>query len=172
MQRIGKWCVGMAVVALATSIGAGQQRTEQPLDNDFLAKIAACNHAEVEIGKLAATRASSEKVKDFAQNLVKEHQKVHERVADLMKNRKIAMLTGLDKDGQAQVQKLTKLEGKEFDRTFLNDAITEHRTAITLFENQIKNGKDKDISTFAQETLPALQNHMKRAEELAKTADK
>ena len=38
-------------------------------------------------------------------------------------------------------------------------------------ENQIKQGKDEDVSAFAKDGLVGLRKHLKMAEELAKTSD-
>jgi len=60
------------------------------------------------------------------------------------------------------------LEGSEFDRAFLDHMIREHKTAISVFENQAKNGREADIRDYAKELLPDLRKHLKKAEELAK----
>jgi len=143
-----------------------------PLDKEILGKTAEANNAEVEVTKLVEKRADSSLVKDYAKNVQKDHQAAAEKIGALMKAHKLGAVVGLDRGAQEQVKRLSGLAGKEFDQAFLQHMVGEHKKAITLFENQAKNGKEKDIRDFAMELTPDLRRHLQRAEELIKTASK
>jgi len=44
--------------------------------------------------------------------------------------------------------------------------VKDHETAVTLFEQQSKDGKDDDLRAWAKKTLPALRDHLKMARDL------
>jgi predicted outer membrane protein len=41
-----------------------------------------------------------------------------------------------------------------------------HKDAVTLFQNEAKNGKDGEARAWAEKTLPTLQEHLKMATEI------
>jgi putative membrane protein len=153
------WCAG----------GARGEDPAQPLDDNFLIKAAAADNAEIQTSKLADSRASTQQIKDFAAQVVKDHEKSADRLAKVIKNRKVAIVSGLEKENRDQIDRLSKVRGDQFDREYLHWMVMTHTNAISMFENEAKNGKDAEIRSFADETLPTLREHLKRAEELAKT---
>jgi putative membrane protein len=171
MKRFGTLLAALLVYVLIGGSQAGE-KTARPLDKDFLIKVASAHNAEIEISKLADKHAGSADVKDFANMLVKEHKSAYDQMGELLKNRKIGVVAGLEKETRDELKRLGKLEGAEFDREYLNCMIREHKTAIGIFENQAKNGQEADIRGYAQEMLPDLRKHLKKAEELAKKSGK
>ena len=160
--------LGLAVVvASAVSTVVGGQKS-QSLDRDFLIQAASANHAEIAINQLAYKKAVSTPVKDFADMLVKDHQSAYDQLAELLKNRKLGVVTGLEKNTKDTLDRLGKLEGKDFDREYLQCMIREHKNAVALFEGQANNGKEADIREYAKRLLPSLQKHLKKAQELNK----
>jgi putative membrane protein len=141
----------------------------QPLDDNFLIKAATTDNAEIETSKLADKRSGSQQVKDFAAQVVRDHEKSSDRLAKVIKNRKVAIVSGLEKETRDEIDRLSKLQRGEFDREYLRWMVKTHKAGVSVFENQVKNGKDAEIRSFADETLPTLREHLKRAEELAKT---
>lgn len=152
------------------TLGGG--KTNRPIDNDFLIKVATCNHAEVEYAKLADKRAGSAKVKDFAANLVGDHKTANDKLAELLKTRKVGVVAGLEKETREKVQRLAKLEGAEFDREFLKSVIQDHKEMIALVDNQVAKGQEADIRRYAKDSLPGLRKHLTTAQELEKGASK
>jgi len=160
------------IVGGLTANTYGGDKSDQPLDKDFIVKVASCNNAEVEITKLADKRSSSTDVKDFAAEVQKDHKAAQQKLAELLKSRKFGVATGLEKETREEIKRLSAMEGKEFDRAFVQHMITEHKKAISTFENQVKNGKESDVSDYAKEMLPGLRKHLTKAEDLAKTTNK
>ena len=155
---------------LMTGASAGEKNA--PLDNDFLIKVASCHNADIEISKLADKRSASSPVKDFASMLIKEHKTSYDRVGMLLKTRKLGVVTGLEKETRDELKRIGGLEGNDFDRAYLQCMVKEHKYAIRFFENQVKNGKEQEIRSFAQEMLPDLRKHLTKAEDLQKTVVK
>jgi putative membrane protein len=171
MKLLGNLMAVLLGCGLTIATRAGE-KTDGPLDKDFLVKAAVANNAEIEVSKLAESRANSTQVKEFAAMLKKEHKAAYDKLGDLFKNRKIGVAAGLEIETRDEIKRLSKLQGNEFDRAFLQHMIRDHKRAISLFENQAKNGQDRDIRTYAKELLPDLRNHLTMAEEVAKTVAK
>lgn len=171
MKLRGNAVAGAIIFALASATQADDPG-DRPLDKDFLVKVATCSNAGLEISKLAEKKASSPEVKEFAVMLNKEHKAAYDKLGDLLKNRKVGTLAGLEKETRDEIKRLGDKEGKEFDRAFLEHMIREHKKAIAMVENQAQNGKEADIRDFAKGVLPDLRKHLKKAEELATNSSK
>ncbi len=165
MQRIQ---ILLSVVLLVSWSGiARAAKDDKILDDNFLVKASSCTHALIHISKLADKHAASPKVKEFAAEMVKEHQNCMDKLAEIIKNRKIAVVTGLEKE-KAEMDRLSGLQGSDFDRAYMKWVIEKHKDAAKLLETQIKEGKDADTTALAKEALPKIKRHLKHAEQIAK----
>jgi putative membrane protein len=167
MKRVGI-LMSASVVCWMVGGARGDDPAKLPLDNDFLVKAATCNHAVIVISKMAETQGSPD-VKAFAVHVGKEHQACYEKLAGLLKTRKLGVVSGTEAETKAEIKLLGGLKGADFDREYLKWVIAEHRAGVSIGENQIKLGKEADIRAFAKEGLEMGRKHLQKAEELAKT---
>lgn len=141
---------------------------EKPLDKEFLVAMHSCCNAMDRTIGLVERRASSNEVKEFAKKLKVDHDKLSKKLGETIKDKKIAAVAGLDKAVNEKIAALGKLEKAEFDKAFLKNVVEGHEKAIKMAENQKTNGKDKDITAFAEDLLTTLKEHLKKAKELQK----
>jgi len=167
MRRVGILLSASVVCWLAGGTRADDS-VKLPLDNAFLIKVAPCNHAAIVIGKMAQEQGSPD-VKAFAVRLVKDHEASNDKLADLLKTRKVGVVSGTEAETKAAIKRLGELKGTDFDREYLQWVIKEHRAGLPLLENQAKMGTDTDVRAFANGTLETNRKHLQKAEELAKT---
>jgi putative membrane protein len=160
------------VAALALVITAPARAGEPPAggtDTKFANMAARDGEAEVIAGKLAAEKASSEDVKKFGQQMVDDHTKANEELKSIAKSKNIdlekAQAQGTKK-GERISQKLSKLEGADFDKGYVMVMLKEHESAVKQFEGESKNGQDEELKAFAAKTLPTLQHHLEMVKEL------
>jgi predicted outer membrane protein len=69
-------------------------------------------------------------------------------------------------DHQKMMNKMGKLSGADFDREYMKQQVADHDKAVSLFEKQSKNGKDSELRSFADRTLPTLKEHQQTARDL------
>jgi putative membrane protein len=163
MQRT----IALLTVAAVAFWGGNVRAADQPLDNDFVIKTSSCEHACVEMAKMGEKQANSPKVKEFAARLAKDHQGCYDKLSEVIKNKKIVVVAGFEKDTKSEMDRISKLSGPDFDREFLKWVIASHKDAVARFEAQANNGKDADIAKFAKDTLSGIRAYLKEAEELA-----
>jgi putative membrane protein len=156
-----------AWVPLAKADKATIDRSTPGGDQRFVVSASALGIAEVNFGKLAATRASNPEVRKFAQEMVEQHTKANKELNDLAFNKKWSLAANVDRDHQAEYDRLSKLEGAEFDREYLKWQIKDHEQAISLFEDEAKNGDDAQLKEWCNKVLPHLREHLKTARKLA-----
>ena len=171
MKKLSGFAVACAAIVVSMH-AANAQNAAQKLDNDFLVQAAVCENAEIEISKLAASRANSKAVKDFAEMMVKEHKASYDKLAGLLKDRKIGVVAGTEKETRDAISKLKELEGAAFDRAYLKQVIDNHKKALSMCEAQVEKGTQNDIKAHAKDCLPHVRDHLKKAEELHKTVSR
>lgn len=129
--------------------------------NNFAMKAANGGMLEVELGRLAQEKAQSQDVKDFGAMLVKDHTKASEELKTLATLKNITLPATLGEDEQKDVNDLTKLSGKEFDKKFVSMMVDDHKDDIDLFKKAAEDKEtDSEIKAFAAKTLPTLQKHL------------
>ncbi len=136
-------------------------------DRDFLTQAAHGGMAEVELGKVAASKGPDEQVRQMGQKLVNDHTKANEQLMSVAQSKGVTLPSGLDKADQNKIDKLSKLSGKEFDKAFWKEVEKDHNKDIALFKKEAKSGKDPELKSFASQMIPALEGHLKMAKEMS-----
>jgi len=134
-------------------------------DRKFMEEAAQGGLAEVQLGQLAAQKAQSPAVKQFGQRMVDDHTKANHELKQLASNKGIELPTDLDRSAKREYDKLSKMNGDEFDREYMKGMVSDHRKDVKDFEKQAKSAKDADLRSFAANTLPTLRQHLTLAEQ-------
>jgi len=138
-------------------------------DTTFMKKAARGGLAEVELGQLATQKASSDDVKKFGQRMVDDHSKANDQLKQVAAQEHIDLPTEPSAKDKATKARLEKLSGEQFDRAYMADMVKDHKADVAEFEHESKMAADPAVKSFAQQTLPALREHLKEAEKIAPT---
>lgn len=151
--------------------GAGQSQTmPTKVDDKKFAKNAAIGGmTEVELGKLAVQKGSSDAVKQFGQKMIDDHTKANDQLKQIAGKEGIDIPQSLSSKQQSHVDKLAKLSGPAFDRAYMKDAVKDHEKDVNDFKSEAQYGSDPNIKLFASNTLPTLEQHLAAAKDLNKT---
>jgi putative membrane protein len=136
-------------------------------DQKFVTKAAQGGQAEVELGKLATEKASSDEVKKFGQRMVDDHGKAGEQLKQLADSKGVTLPSDLEPKAKAEKDKLSKLSGEQFDREYMTYMVKDHKKDVAEFRHESKAAKDGDVKSFASQTLPTLEDHLKQAQSIA-----
>jgi putative membrane protein len=123
---------------------------------------------EVELGKVAVEKASSDAVKQFGQKMIDDHSKANEELRQIASKEQISVPDSLDSKHQSRVDKLSKLSGADFDRAYIKDQLKDHQKDVQEFQMEAQSGSDPDVKSFASNTLPTLQEHLNMVKDLDK----
>jgi putative membrane protein len=135
-------------------------------DTRFMKEAAIGGMAEVEMGRLAAEKASSADVKQFGQRMVTDHGKANDELKSLAQQKNVTLPTELDAQHKATVARLSKLSGAAFDRAYMREMVTDHNKDVSAFKKQSTSASDADLKAWAGKTLPTLQEHQTMAKEI------
>jgi len=135
-------------------------------DHKFVMEAAVGGMEEVQLGQLAAQKASDPDVKNFGQHMVDDHSKANTQLMQLASQKGVTPPTTLPADKQKDMDKLNSLSGAAFDKAYMAMMVKDHKKDVSEFQKESKSGKDSDLKSFASTTLPTLQNHLKMAQDI------
>jgi len=137
-------------------------------DAEFAVNAANGGMAEVELSKLAATKATNAKVKEFANMMTKDHMTANEELMALAKTKNITLPTTVGADEQKVMGDLQQKSGADFDKAYVDQMVSDHKKTVDLFEKASTDAKDADLKSFAVKTLPTLKSHLAAIEAIQK----
>jgi len=113
----------------------GTARKGMPSDAaGFINQMTIANLAEVQLGKLASERASNADVKSYGQMMVKDHTQANQDLAQVAAQMKVKPTKSLDQKHKDLAAKLSKLQGAEFDREYMNAMVQGHQEVAGQLE--------------------------------------
>ena len=111
----------------------GPAQAGQPSHADaqaFINEMTIAGLTEVQLGKVANERSSNADVKAFGQMMVKDHSQSGDDLKQVASQLRIQPPTQLDQKHTALVDKLTRLQGAEFDREYMNAMVQGHQEVL------------------------------------------
>ena len=135
-------------------------------DQRFIKAAAEGGMAEVELGRLAQLKGSSDEVKKFGQRMVEDHDKANDKLKELAAAKKITLPEKPNSKQEATKNRLLKLSGERFDKAYMREMVRDHEQDVMAFRTESHSGRDPDVRNFATTTLPTLQDHLKEAESI------
>jgi putative membrane protein len=104
---------------------------------DFIHHVAIVNMAEIELGKLATNRSSTNEVKTFARMMIEDHTASGDKLKTVASDLKIEAPARLDAKHVDQRDKLAKLQDADFDRDYTSVMVDGHKDLIDQLEPRI-----------------------------------
>jgi len=139
-------------------------------DHHFVTDAAAGGMAEVELGKLAANKATKDEVKKFGQRMADDHGKANDELKSLATSKSITLPSTIDAKHRATIDRLSKLSGEAFDKAYVQEMLKDHEKDVAAFRTESISGKDPELKAWAGRTLPTLEEHLKLVQDLNRGA--
>jgi putative membrane protein len=148
---------------------SGMPAAKQPNSSDKLFAMLAAEGglAEVNFAQLANSRAQSDSVKDFSQQMLKDHADANSTLAALARDRGIVVPDALNSEQAAVRTQLESQRGTAFDLTYMRAQVVEHQKTVQLLLWELGNGQDAEVQQFAAQTLPVIMRHLDLAKQLS-----
>jgi putative membrane protein len=136
-------------------------------ERKFLEEAAEGGVAEVELGKLASSKASNADVKKFGEQMAQDHAKANDDLKQLASQKGVQVKPDLDRSHKRMSDQLQKLSGADFDKKYMAEMVRDHEHDVKEFKKMAKDAKDPDVRAFAEKTVPVLEKHLDMARQVA-----
>jgi putative membrane protein len=151
--------------ALTCAAPAAWAQNQNTAGQAFLKKAIEGNLAEIEMGKLAQQKGTSDGVKAFGKQLEQDHATANQKALSVAKEMGMTPPTEPNKKQKAEYDHMAKMSGDKFDRAFAKHMVADHKKDIKEFQKEAKKTNERP-SNFANDVLPDLQKHLDMAQQL------
>jgi putative membrane protein len=141
-------------------------------DAQIASIVVTANQVDIDAGKLAASRATSDEVKSFAKLMVTDHTGVNKSATDLAAKLKVkpqdnATSQSLKADGEKSLAHLKTLKGAAFDKAYIDREVTYHQQVIDALDKTLIPGATNDeLKALLVKVRPAFVAHLEHAKRL------
>jgi putative membrane protein len=148
------------------SSSASSSSTSSNPDRQFINDAAKGNRAEIELGKLVESKAKDPGVKQFAKMMQTDHAKALSQLEQIAQSRNLTLADGIPEDAQDLETKLSSESGKDMEKDYMDGMVKDHQKDVKDFKDATQSLQDNDVKQWAEKTLPTLQRHLQRAEQV------
>jgi putative membrane protein len=161
------------VAALLLLAGVAQAQSAKPNDAQIAHIAYTAGLADIANAEQAMKKSKSNGVKDFAQDMLRDHKAVNDQALALVKKLNV---TPQDNDtskaiaaGQSDKRaELAKLDGAAFDKAYAANEVAYHKTVNGALEQTlIPSASNGELKSLLQTGLKIFQGHQQHAEHVA-----
>jgi putative membrane protein len=165
-NRIGMTCTAVCLCALfGLSVTA---HAADDNDKKFLATAAQSDVNEIKLSELAEQKASDPSVKAFASKMISEHKMMTASMKPFAESWGLTPPIGPDADHQKEWNKLNGLSGKDFDKEYMDQMVSDHSKALDAFTSEAKDTKDAKFRAAVLKGKTHVAAHKNMAYDLKK----
>ena len=166
-----RWSAAIAAVSLLS--GAAFAEGAKPTDPQIAHIAYTAGVIDVTAAKQALAKTSNKDVKEFAENMVRDHEAVNKQALDLVKKLKVTpedndTSKSLSKNAAAKLDELAKLKGADFDKAYVANEVAYHKAVDGALETLlIPSASNAELKGLLQTGLKIFQGHEQHAEHVA-----
>ncbi|MDI1322807.1 MAG: DUF4142 domain-containing protein [Algoriphagus sp.] len=132
-------------------------------DRNFAISSSQFLNAQISLGELALKNGEDDSVLDYGRLIVDENTASKIELTAILDSKKVEISEDISAEMQVKLTELTFLQGKAFDKAFIDFQITSLDNSISMFQNQVDNGQNFTIKGYAEKTLATIKDHKKEA---------
>ena len=162
-----------AIAAVSLLSGAALAQGAKPSDPQIAHIAYTAGVIDVAAAKQALAKTSNKDVKEFAENMVRDHEAVNKLALDLVKKLKVTpedndTSKSLSKNAAAKLDELAKLKGADFDKAYVANEVAYHKAVDGALETLlIPSASNAELKSLLQTGLKIFQGHEQHAEHVA-----
>lgn len=157
----------ITLIAVAiVSVSWGQNTSDKKVP-EFIVHMADARIMDREEGRLAASLGTTQAIRDYGTQMVKDQDMLLAKLQTLAASKNITLPNAISEKKSKQLEKLSKLTGKPFDRKFLKMIKADHKRDIKRFKKATF-FEDGDTRVFAETNLKLIEQQLAQAQALAK----
>ncbi len=139
-------------------------------DKDFLKAASDGSLFEIKTSELALQKSSSSDIKQYAQQMIDDHNKLMEQMKPVATEAGVTPPTDLvSKMHKSEYKKLQALSGDAFDQQYIKDQYMDHQQTEQAFKTEESSGQLADEKTAATQGQPVIDDHMQKIQQLAQS---
>lgn len=136
-------------------------------ERDVMKNLAEANLAEIQTSKLALEKSTNPKVKSFAQQMIDDHQKMHQELQKLASAKGVELPKEPGIKHKASAAMLRALSGETFDNRYMSQVgVDDHQNTHSMLEDAKSKVKDPELKALLDKGMPTIGQHLKTAKSI------
>ena len=141
-------------------------------DAQIASIVVTANQVDIDAGKWAISRATSDEVKAFARLMVADHTGVNKAATDLAARLKVTpqdnpTSKSLKAEGDKSLAHLKTLKGAAFDQAYVDREVAYHQQVVDALDNTLIPGaQNEELKALLVKVRPAFVAHLAHAKRL------
>jgi putative membrane protein len=163
-------CTGLLLsggVALADKSPAPTKQHESS-DREFLDKALGVNQLELQLGRLAADKATTAEVKAMGAKMVEKHTELGKQLADLAKQAGGSGEPAMTSEQRATYERVAAQSGSALDSMFKEVVDAGHVKELAMYRDEVGRAKSAALRELAQRRVAKLEETVAQAKAQAK----
>lgn len=132
------------------------------MDATFMTRTQLRGLEQIELGGIAAARASNPAVREFGQQLVQDRGKANEDLGMLARSQSIALPSALEAKRRAEIDRISKLSPPALDSAIVRALVKLHDAEVADFRNQTQMGQEVELQGWVYVMLPLLEGQQEK----------
>ena len=158
LQRVVSFALLLLPFAVLAQTGA---RPDPLFQSRLLNSLHEGNLMEIAAGRMAITRGSTPAIRQFGEELVKDHSTADGELVTLAAKLNVVLPSAAaPEDG---LDELGRLTGRAFDRAFVKMMVDDHDKALAMVRDAQPRVKNGQLSVYLEKLLPVLEKHRSTA---------
>ena len=168
------------LLAAALTFGPGLAKAADggPTDPQIVGIVLAADQIDVDYGNIALSKSKNRAIREFAQRMVTDHSAVQKSVIDLAAKLGVTAedsptSLGLKKGAVDITAKLNSLDGKAFDKFYIDNEVSYHKTVTDAVDAVlIPNAQNAELKSALDGAKPLFLKHLEHARLVQSGGDK
>jgi putative membrane protein len=157
----------------APAFAQGAKPSAKPTDPQIAHIAYTAGQLDIDAAKQALEKSKNKEVRDFAQDMVRDHTEVNKQALALVTKLNVKpedndTSRALTKQAAAKHDELSKLSGAAFDKAYVANEVAYHKTVNGALESTLIPSANKaELKSLLQTGLKIFQGHQQHAEHVA-----
>jgi putative membrane protein len=167
-----KLLIPSLTLLLTLNMSAVQAQTLPPSNANIFEILEVANKGEIKAGKEAKSSATSNEVKQFAEQMINDHTEMAKSSKALAKKLNIhpeenATSKALEADAKNTLKGIKDLKGAEFDKAYIASQVSMHQKVLDMINNTLlPNAQNPELKAMLTEATPKIQAHLEHAKNM------
>ncbi|AII51784.1 hypothetical protein N008_07280 [Hymenobacter sp. APR13] len=154
----------MAAGAMADPNGPMAPHKDDP---EFMMSAAHSDQNEIQLSKLALEKGATGMAKTHAEMMIADHTKSTADLKSIAAKKNVKLPTDMDAEHKTIAANMQKLSGKELEKAFMDQMITDHQKTLNTMAAHRAMTQDADLQGFIDKTTPVVTNHLQMSKDHA-----
>jgi len=167
--------LAVAAAGLALTCASATAADAKPSDAQIAHIAYTADQIDINAAELALQKSKNKEVRDFAENMVRDHKAVNDQALALVKKLHVTPQDNdtskrLVKQATAKEAELKRLSGAAFDKAYADNEVAYHKTVNGALETVlIPDASNPELKDLLTSGLKIFQGHQQHAEHVAQS---